>query len=463
MASTSPPAPSRRRRLPRLLATTTVVAGVLAAIALTYAPAQAAIGTPLINAATNNCLDVQGALTTAKTPVGVYACHGGANQSWELTPAGLLRVYEGTPMCLDVPGESRAPGVAPQIYGCHNGPNQRWRLNPNGTIASTQSGLCLQAADGVVRTAACGTGAAQRWTRPAAAGDTQPPSAPGGLRTAGLTCDSVTLSWAASRDNVGVTGYDIYHDGQQMTSVSGSTLSARLTLVPGAVWGLYVNARDAAGNVSQASPSHTVDVPRCENDVIAPSTPTGLAGTASGTSITLTWRPATDNISIAGYDIFRGKAKVGSVAGTALTFTDSGLTANTAFSYTVQARDPQGNVSRMSNAVTVRTAAACNTPVCTVRQVGTDTDIPWGLVTLPDGSILYARRDAHDIARMTPNNGAKSSIGAVPNVRSTDGEGGLMGLAISPSFLTDRWLYIMHTSPSDNRIVRMRVNPANRL
>ena len=62
-------------------------------------------------------------------------------------------------------------------------------------------------------------------------------------------------------------------------------------------------------------------------------------------------------------------------------------------------------------------------------QIGTDTDIPWGLLTLPDGAILYSRRDAHDIVRLDPATGAKSTVGTVPDVQSTDGEGGLLGLA----------------------------------
>ena len=107
--------------------------------------------------------------------------------------------------------------------------------------------------------------------------------------------------------------------------------------------------------------------------------------------------------------------------------------------------------------------AACSTPVCSVRQVGTDNDIPWGLVTLPDGTILYSRRDAQDIIRLNPANGAKTTVGKVPNVQGTDGEGGLMGLAISASFASDRWLYIMHTSPRDNRVVRMKLTTANTL
>jgi glucose/arabinose dehydrogenase len=58
---------------------------------------------------------------------------------------------------------------------------------------------------------------------------------------------------------------------------------------------------------------------------------------------------------------------------------------------------------------------------------------------------------------LNPANGAKTTVGSVPNVASTDGEGGLLGLEINPrTFASDNWLYIMHTSPSDNRIVRMK-------
>ena len=92
-----------------------------------------------------------------------------------------------------------------------------------------------------------------------------------------------------------------------------------------------------------------------------------------------------------------------------------------------------------------------------MTQVGTDTDIPWGLDTLPDGSVLYARRDAHDVIRLDPATGAKTNVGTVPNVQSTDGEGGLLGLALSPTFASDQWVYLMHTSPTDNRIVRIKL------
>jgi glucose/arabinose dehydrogenase len=77
---------------------------------------------------------------------------------------------------------------------------------------------------------------------------------------------------------------------------------------------------------------------------------------------------------------------------------------------------------------------------------------------MADGSVLYSRRDAYDIVRLDPSTGGRTSLGKVPNVASTDGEGGLLGLALSPTFTTDRWLYVMHTSPTDNRVVRMRLS-----
>ncbi|GIF99559.1 PQQ-dependent sugar dehydrogenase [Catellatospora citrea] len=290
-----------------------------------------------------------------------------------------------------------------------------------------------------------------------APGDTQPPTVPGNARISNLTCSSVTFAWNAATDDVGVAYYDIYHDGQQMTSVGGGTLSANLTVVPGATWGLYVNARDAAGNVSQASSTVTITPPQCQTDTTPPTAATQLAGSASGTTVTLQWTAATDDVGVRAYDVHRGGVVVGTVSGNppATTFIDSGLAANTTYQYQVRARDAAGNTGPASNTATVTTTGGCT--VCTVTQVTTDTDIPWGLATLPDGSVVYSRRDAHDVIRLNPVTGAKTTLGTVPNVQSTDGEGGLLGIAVAPTYATDGWLYVMHTSPTDNRVVRIRV------
>ncbi|MCX5065688.1 PQQ-dependent sugar dehydrogenase [Micromonospora lupini] len=427
-------------------------------------PASAAGPSTVVGAASGRCLDVVGNSRTPGAGINIYDCVGQANQAWTFTTAGELRVYDAT-MCLDVVGQDTSAPAALQIYGCTGGANQRWRINTDGSIVGVQSGLCLDVTGGgtangtTVGLWTCNGQANQRWTSSLGSTDSQPPTPPGNPRVSGLTCNSVTFAWNASTDNVAVAFYDIYHDGQLMTSVSGSTLSAGLTVVPGASWGLYVNARDAAGNVSQASSTVTITPPQCQADTVPPSTPTQLTGTASGTTVTLSWAASSDNVGVRAYDVYRGGVKIGAVTGAppATTFTDSGLAANTTYQYQVVARDGQDNASSRSGTVAVSTGASCANPVCTVRQVTTDTDIPWGLVTLPDGTVLYNRRDAHDIIHLNPTTGAKTTVGTVPNVQSTDGEGGLLGLAISSSFASDRWLYIMHTSPSDNRIVRIKM------
>ncbi|MGV9212599.1 PQQ-dependent sugar dehydrogenase [Micromonospora sp. RB23] len=450
----------RTRINPRRLGAAMVTAALLAvAVAV---PAAAAGPSTVVGVASGRCLDVVGNLQTAGTGINIYDCKGSANQAWTLTSTGELRVYNAT-MCLDVVAQDTSSPAAVQIYGCTGGANQRWRINADGTIVGTQSGLCLDAAgtanSSTVSLLTCTGQANQRWTTALGSTDTQPPSTPGSPRVSGLTCSAVTFAWNASTDNVAVAFYDVYHDGQLITSVSGSTLSTSLAVVGGATWGLYVNARDAAGNVSQASSTVSITPPPCQADTQAPTAPQQLTGTASGTTVTLSWVASTDNVGVRAYDVYRGGVLVGTVTGTppVTTFIDSGLAASTAYQYYVVARDAQGNISSRSGTTTVTTGAACANPVCGVRQVTTDTDIPWGLVTLPDGSVLYSRRDAQDIVQLNPTTGVKTSVGTVPNVQSTDGEGGLLGLAISSSFASDRWLYIMHTSPSDNRIVRIKL------
>ncbi|WP_405009981.1 PQQ-dependent sugar dehydrogenase [Kitasatospora sp. NBC_01539] len=455
-----------RRWSTAAVAALAMVAALVATVTTGPTSASAATGSAVTSVASGRCLDVAGNKTTDGTGINIYDCDSSkANQAWTFTSAGELRVYD-SPKCLDVAHNSTTAGAVVQIWTCNGATNQKWKINSDGTITGVQSGLCLDVVGAktenstLVQMWTCNGQNNQQWRT--TAGDTQPPTVPGNPRVSNLLCDSVTFAWNASTDNTGVTFYDVYHDGQLMKSVSGTTLSTSLTVVPGVTWGLYVNARDAAGNVSQASSTVPITAPQCQVDTQAPSAPGSLAGTVSGTTVALTWSASTDNIGVKYYDIYRGSTKAGTVTANGTTppataFTDSGLTANTTYAYYVVARDAQANTSTHSNTVTVKTGAACGSPVCAVTQIGTDTDIPWGLATLPDGTILYTRRDAHDIVHLNPATGAKTTVGTVPNVDNTDGEGGLTGLAIASSFATDHWLYIMHTSPTDNRIVRIKL------
>ncbi|MFI1095512.1 cellulose binding domain-containing protein [Streptomyces sp. NPDC020917] len=96
-------------------------------------------------------------------------------------------------------------------------------------------------------------------------------------------------------------------------------------------------------------------------DTQAPTAPGGLTVTGTtASSASLSWSPASDNVGVTGYDVYRGSQLAGSVTGTS--FTDSGLSASTAYSYTVKARDAAGNVSPASAAVSATTASGGGNP-----------------------------------------------------------------------------------------------------
>ncbi len=92
--------------------------------------------------------------------------------------------------------------------------------------------------------------------------DTMPPTAPGALTQVAVTSTSATVRWGAATDNVGVAFYDIYRGDQVCGTVAGDSTSGTCTgLSPDTDYSLEVKARDAAGNVSPASPTLAVHTP----------------------------------------------------------------------------------------------------------------------------------------------------------------------------------------------------------
>lgn len=94
------------------------------------------------------------------------------------------------------------------------------------------------------------------------------------------------------------------------------------------------------------------------SDTQAPTAPGNLnASGITSSSITLQWTASTDNVGVTEYVIYQGTATVGSVSGSTLTFTHTGLTPDTTYSYSVKAKDAAGNVSPSSNMISVKTNA----------------------------------------------------------------------------------------------------------
>jgi chitodextrinase len=97
-------------------------------------------------------------------------------------------------------------------------------------------------------------------------------------------------------------------------------------------------------------------------DTTPPSVPSGLtAASKTSSSVSLTWSASTDASGIAGYDVYRDGALVGSPVSTS--YTDSDLSAGTTYRYTVRARDTAGNASAQSTALSVTTNTSSATSV----------------------------------------------------------------------------------------------------
>ncbi|MEU8534591.1 discoidin domain-containing protein [Streptomyces parvulus] len=182
-----------------------------------------------------------------------------------------------------------------------------------------------------------------------AGGDTQAPTAPANLAFTEPATGQIRLTWNASSDDTAVTAYDVYANGELLTSVGGNVTAYTDTRPGGATVTYLVRAKDAAGNVS--GNSNTVTRRGDDGDTQAPTAPSNLALTepAAG-QVKLTWSPSSDNKGVTGYDVYADNRLVKSVAGDVTTYTDTPpATANV--TYFVRARDAAGNVSGNSNSV----------------------------------------------------------------------------------------------------------------
>ncbi|WP_347657796.1 PQQ-dependent sugar dehydrogenase [Plantactinospora sp. B5E13] len=98
-------------------------------------------------------------------------------------------------------------------------------------------------------------------------------------------------------------------------------------------------------------------------------------------------------------------------------------------------------------------------PVATLGEpveIARGLDAPWGLAFLPDGSALVSQRISGDVVRVPAGGGTPQPVGTVPGVVAS-AEGGLLGMAASPDFATDRTVYASVSGAQENAIVALRV------
>ena len=289
--------------------------------------------------------------------------------------------------------------------------------------------------------------------------DTVAPSTPGNVHATNVGSTSVTLAWTASTDNVGVTAYDIYNDGNLLDTAPGTATTFTLNgLSPNTTYRLSLDARDGAGNVSIGSNQAVVTTTQGESQ--PPTAPTNLKVTATTSStVSLSWTAATDNVGVTGYDVLNAGVALNGSPITGTTYTVTGLASSTTYKLTVVAHDAAGNTSPPSNEVSATTASGSGGVPSSITTISTGWSVPWGMSWLPDGSrVLITERDTFKLFHEPAGGGTRTLIGTVPNVVTTSGEGGLLGIAVDPNWSTNHFIYLDHTASEGNRIARMTYN-----
>ena len=245
-----------------------------------------------------------------------------------------------------------------------------------------------------------------RWrpSRASSSGDTTPPTAPSNLTATAASASQINLSWTASTDNVGVTGYLVERcSGAGCTNFAQigtptSTSFSDTGLTANTSYSYRVRATDAAGNLSGYS--NTATATTLWQGTTPPTAPSNLTATAASASqINLAWTASTDHVGVTGYLVERCSgagcsnfAQIGTPTSTS--FSDTGLTANTSYSYRVRATDAAGNLSAYSNTATATTLQGTTPPTPPSNLTATaasasQINLSWTASTDPVGVTSY--------------------------------------------------------------------------
>ncbi len=181
------------------------------------------------------------------------------------------------------------------------------------------------------------------------ASDTTPPSRPEKVRATGGDNTSVTLSWDAASDDVGVTGYTVWRNGVTVATVTGTSWTDR-SVVSKTVYLYEVQALDGAGNRSASSNPLRIAWRSSEAEIAAPARPVLTLAGRSATTVSVQWNVVENATS---FRIYRDGVQIATANW--YDFTDTNLRPLTVYSYTVVAVDAAGNESPVSNTVSVQT------------------------------------------------------------------------------------------------------------
>lgn len=181
-----------------------------------------------------------------------------------------------------------------------------------------------------------------------------------GTTANGVNASNVDILWSADSGNTWTTLLaGTPNDGSQAVTIPNSSTSTGRIMVKGSNH-IFFDVNNANITVNGGSAT---------GDQVAPTAPTLAASGTTSTSTNLSWSGATDNVGVTGYDVYQGSAMIGSTSSTSYTVT--GLTPSTTYSFNVRAKDAAGNASSSSNTVSVTTSAGSTVSYCSASATNT--------------------------------------------------------------------------------------------
>ncbi len=158
----------------------------------------------------------------------------------------------------------------------------------------------------------------------------------------GVNAANVDILWSTNNRNTLTTLLaSTPNDGSENVAIRNAATSTGRIMVKGTNHVFF--------NVNKAN----ITVTAGTSDTVAPTAPSLSASVTTQISNNLSWSGATYNVGVTGYDVYQGTTLLGSTTSTS--YSVSGLSASTTYTFTVKAKDAAGNISAESNAVSVTT------------------------------------------------------------------------------------------------------------
>lgn len=179
-----------------------------------------------------------------------------------------------------------------------------------------------------------------------------------------VTQSGATISWTTDEASDSQVEYGLTTSYGNTTQLDGTLTTAHNAIISSlsanTTYNFRVKSKDSSGNSAVSANSTFTTSATAAVDTQAPSAPTGVTANAiSASQVSISWSESTDNVGVVGYRVYRNGTQVGTPS--TPPYTNSGLAANTTYSYTVAAVDAAGNVSAQSSSVTATTQSQTTT------------------------------------------------------------------------------------------------------